>query len=141
MSETLSNLFRLNLHVLILSKVRESSMIAIKIFDHRRFQRPDQDANPHYLSCELPHLHLSSGFLGIYDISAADALDLALTKPGDSGSHGLTKNKLIPLLQKAPLPEILQHQATIFPFPAKLYLAFLWNPNLSNPNKLILNDL
>lgn len=59
-------------------------MIAIQIFDHRRFRRRDQGANLSLsLSYELPHLHLSSGFLGVYNISAADALDLALTNPGD----------------------------------------------------------
>ena len=122
---SVSNFFQLNIHVLILSKVRESSMIAIQIFDHRRFRRRDQGASLHYLSCKLPHLHLSSGFLGVYNISAADALDLALTRPGDSGSDSFPKNILIRLSQKVPPPEILQCQATIFPFLAKLYLAFL----------------
>ena len=82
-SETLSYFFQLNLHVPMFSKVRDSSMIAIQIFDHRRFRRRDQGANLHYLSYKLLHLHLSSGFLGVYNISAADALDLALTSPGD----------------------------------------------------------
>ena len=66
-------------------------MIAIQIFDHRRFRRRDQGVCLHYLSYELPHLHLSLGFLGVYNISAADALDLALTNPGDSGSDRFPK--------------------------------------------------
>lgn len=40
-------------------------------------------------------LHLFPGFLGVYNISAADALDLALTQPGDSGSDRLPKKKLL----------------------------------------------
>ncbi|KDR82841.1 hypothetical protein GALMADRAFT_238445 [Galerina marginata CBS 339.88] len=40
-------------------KVRQSSMIAIQIFDHRKFKKRDQ------------------GFLGVYNIAAADALGLA----------------------------------------------------------------
>ena len=129
-----------NLHVLVLSKVRDSSMIAIQLFDHRRFRRRDQGANVHCLSYELPHLHLSSGFLGVYNISAADALDLALSQPGDLGSSRFPPKKTNSFSQKAPFPEILQCQATIFRLLANLYLAFLWNVNLSHPSELILND-
>jgi hypothetical protein len=69
-------------------------------------------------------LHLFSGFLGVFNISAADALDLALTQLGDSGSDRLPKNLLI-TYHKAPLPETLQCQATIFLFLAKSYSPFL----------------
>ena len=92
------------------------------------------------LSYELPHLHLSSGFLGVYNISAADALDLALSQPGDLGSSRFPPKKTNSFSQKAPFPEILQCQATIFRLLANLYLAFLWNVNLSHPSELILND-
>ncbi|KAF8967142.1 hypothetical protein BDZ97DRAFT_1805418 [Flammula alnicola] len=45
-------------------KVRQSSMIAIQIFDHRKFKKRDQ------------------GFLGVYNLSAADALQLAASQQG-----------------------------------------------------------
>ncbi|PPR04072.1 hypothetical protein CVT24_010645, partial [Panaeolus cyanescens] len=45
-------------------KVRQSSMIAIQIFDHRKFKKRDQ------------------GFLGVYNISAAEALQIAANQPG-----------------------------------------------------------
>ncbi|KAF4617712.1 hypothetical protein D9613_006103 [Agrocybe pediades] len=45
-------------------KVRQSSMIAIQIFDHRKFKKRDQ------------------GFLGVLNISAAEALQLAASQTG-----------------------------------------------------------
>ncbi|KAF9475646.1 HECT-domain-containing protein [Pholiota conissans] len=45
-------------------KVRQSSMIAIQIFDHRKFKKRDQ------------------GFLGVYNISAAEALQIASNQQG-----------------------------------------------------------
>ncbi|KAJ3498944.1 hypothetical protein NLJ89_g10157 [Agrocybe chaxingu] len=45
-------------------KVRQSSMIAIQIFDHKKFKKRDQ------------------GFLGVYNISAADAIQLAANQQG-----------------------------------------------------------
>lgn len=85
--------FQLNLLIVVLSKVRQSSMIAIQIFDHRRFRRRDQGANFYYISHEPTYLYLSPGFLGVYNISAADALDLALTQPGNPGWDRLSKRK------------------------------------------------
>ncbi|PPQ70016.1 hypothetical protein CVT26_013304 [Gymnopilus dilepis] len=45
-------------------KVRQSSMIAVQIFDHRKFRKRDQ------------------GFLGVFNISAAEALELAANHTG-----------------------------------------------------------
>ncbi|PPQ91659.1 hypothetical protein CVT25_012872 [Psilocybe cyanescens] len=45
-------------------KVRQSSVIAIQIFDHRKFRKRDQ------------------GFLGVYNITAAEALQLAAGQTG-----------------------------------------------------------
>jgi E3 ubiquitin-protein ligase NEDD4 len=47
------------------SQVRQSSMITIQVFDHKKFKKRDQ------------------GFLGVYNMSAAEALQLAGSQQGD----------------------------------------------------------
>lgn len=54
----------LNPHLHVYSMVKESSVVAVQIFDQRKFKRRDQ------------------GFLGVVNVKVSDVLDLEL------GGHG-----------------------------------------------------
>ena len=58
------------------SKVRISSMIAIQVFDHKKYRKRDQGALLVY-SAKTFSLSLFSGFLGVISISATEAITLA----------------------------------------------------------------
>ncbi|KAF8798976.1 HECT-domain-containing protein [Phlegmacium glaucopus] len=88
-------------------KVRQSSMIAIQIFDHRRFRRRDQ------------------GFLGVYNISAADALDLALSQPGPTTRDLTMSSNNLPVSGKVTFGFSLEPQSQL--------LQQTHQPNLERP--------
>jgi len=67
---------------LLLSKVRQSSMIAIQIFDHKKFRRRDQGEYFSLRGSFLPHDLIFKGFLGVYNIPAADAIQFAGSPSG-----------------------------------------------------------
>ncbi|KAG6916449.1 hypothetical protein DXG01_006777 [Tephrocybe rancida] len=71
--------------------VRPSSMIAIQVFDHKKFKKRDQGLSRlHLIVLSASDIDVSDiGFLGVVNLSAAEAISIATN---NSGAHVVTKD-------------------------------------------------